>query len=364
MGRVLTVLGTRPEIIRLSLTIARLDEACDHHVVYTGQNADPRLSDIFFAELGVRPPDTHLQIGGRRFADQIGPLFTGVADVIDRVRPSRLVVLGDTNSGLCALLAARMRVPVHHLEAGNRSDDPRSPEEVNRRAIDHVSSVLMPYTQGSAQRLVAEGIPASRVHVIGNPIYDVLEAHAGHIAASRVGETLRVRPGAFCLLTLHRAETVDVPDRLASALRATATAAAAHGWPLVFPVHPRTRDRMDQSGVLRDLPGMILAPPLGFFDFVWLERHAAAVFSDSGTVQEECAILGSRNVVLREYTERPETIESGASVLAGITPGGVAEALARLLARGEVPVPPADYTIGGVAERVTRLVLADETGVS
>lgn len=357
MPRVLTVLGTRPEIIRLSLTIAALDRACDHHVVYTGQNADPRLSDVFFDELAVRPPDSRLHIGGSRFADQMGPLFSGLADIIARVRPTTMVVLGDTNSGLSAVLAARMGVPVCHLEAGNRSDDARSPEEVNRRVIDHVSTVLMPYTHHSRRRLEAEGIDRRRVHVIGNPIFDVLQAFAAPVAASPIAASLGVEAGGFCLLTLHRAETVDVPARLASAIHAASAAAGRRDWPLVFPVHPRTLDRMRQAGMPATMPGVILAPPLGFFDFVWLERHARAVFSDSGTVQEECAILGTPNIVLREFTERPETIESGASVLAGVTDDNVEAALAQLLARISTPAPPADYTLTGVAERVTKLVL-------
>ncbi len=358
MARVLTVLGTRPEIIRLSLVIPALDRVADHHVVYTGQNADPRLSDVFFDELNVRPPDSRLHIGGNRFADQMGPLFSGLADIIERVRPTRLVILGDTNSGLSAVLAARMGLPVCHLEAGNRSDDARSPEEVNRRVIDHVSTVLMPYTRHSGRRLEAEGIAPERIHVIGNPIFDVLQAFDAPITASPIASQLGVEAGRFCLLTLHRAETVDVPARLASAILAAAAAAARRDLPLVFPVHPRTRDRLAQAGMPDAVPGVIVAPPLGFFDFVWLERHARAVFSDSGTVQEECAILGTPNVVMREFTERPETIESGASVLAGVTEEGVESALATLLARTSTPAPPADYTRTGVADRVTSLVLA------
>jgi UDP-N-acetylglucosamine 2-epimerase (non-hydrolysing) len=357
MSRVLTILGTRPEVIRLCLIMAQLDRECDHHVLYTGQNADPLLSDIFFDELGVRPPDSRLHIGGLRFADQMGPLFSGVADVIERFRPDRVVILGDTNSGLSALVAARMGIPVCHLEAGNRSGDPRSPEEINRRVIDHSSAVLMPYTHDSRRRLEAEGIDRSRVHVIGNPIFDVLNAFKAQIGASTIAGKLGVTSKQFALMTLHRAETVDVPERLVSAIQAAAAASATRDWPLVFPVHPRTMDRMRQAGLPADLPGVILAPPLGLFDFVWLEQHAAAVFSDSGTVQEECAILGTPNVVLREFTERPETIACGASVLAGVTMAGVESGLAQLLATWSTPTPPPDYVLGGVADRVTRLVL-------
>ena len=361
MSRVLTILGTRPEVIRLCLTMAQLDGVCDHHVLYTGQNDDPRLSDIFFDELGVRPPDSRLHIGGVRFADQIGPLFSGVAETIERFRPARVVILGDTNSGLSALVAARMGVPVCHLEAGNRSGDPRSPEEINRRVIDHSSAVLMPYTHDSARRLEAEGIEGRRVHVIGNPIYDVLRAFQAQIDGSTIAETLGVTSKPFALMTLHRAETVDVPDRLVSAIRAARAASTTRGWPLVFPVHPRTMDRMRQAGLPPELPGVILSPPLGLFDFVWLEQHASAVFSDSGTVQEECAILGTPNIVLREFTERPETIECGASVLAGVTRAGVELALSQLLAKWSTPTPPPDYVLGDVAERVARLVLDDRS---
>ncbi len=360
MSRVLTILGTRPEVIRLCLTMAQLDRECDHHVLYTGQNADPRLSEVFFDELGVRAPDSRLHIGGLRFADQIGPLFSGVADVIERFRPTRVVILGDTNSGLSALVAARMGVPVCHLEAGNRSGDPRSPEEINRRVIDHSSAVLMPYTHDSRRRLEREGIDGRRVHVIGNPIYDVLRAFHTQIEASAIAETLGLASKPFALMTLHRAETVDVPERLAAAIQAAAAAASARNWPLVFPVHPRTMDRMRQAALPAELPGIILAPPLGLFDFVWLEQHARAVFSDSGTVQEECAILGTPNIVLREFTERPETIACGASALAGVTAAGVESALSQLLASWSAPTPPPDYVMGGVADRVTRLVLAPD----
>ena len=355
---VLTILGTRPEIIRLSRIIATLDERCHHTVLFTGQNLAANLADVFFHELGVRPPDDTLAIGQYPFAEQVGVLFSGVARVMARVRPDRVVILGDTNSGLAALLAARMGVPVYHLEAGNRCGDPRSPEEVNRRVIDHCSSVLMPYTRHSRDRLLREGIPSDRVHVVGNPIFEVLQLFEPQIAASGMLAHLGLEAGGYFLMTAHRAETVDVPERLRTVLDTASAVAATYGLPVVFPVHPRTRDRM--QAILGDVvpPGLRLVDALGFFDFVALERHARACLSDSGTVQEECAILGVPNVVIRDATERPETVETGASIVTGLAREPVLRALETLLARTATPAPPADYVLPDVADRVTRLVLA------
>lgn len=354
--RVLTVFGTRPEIIRLSLLIERLDQGAEHVCVYTGQNQDPGLRDVFFDELGVRPPDHDLRIGPLPFAKQVGALFAGLDPIIDTAAPDRIVILGDTNSGLAAVLAARKGIPVYHLEAGNRCGDPASPEEVNRRVIDHVSSVLLPYTRHSRDALIAEGIPARRIHVVGNPISDVLLRFRDQIASRDLAAIAGVEPGRYFLMTLHRAETVDVGARLDAALTSAASVAAEHDVPVLFPVHPRTRDRMASSG-MTVRPGIRLLPALGFFDFVALQRSALAVLSDSGTVQEECAILGVPNVVLRDFTERPETVESGASIVAGVEPAGIRQALSTLLSRTSTPDPPPDYRIPDVAGRAATIIL-------
>jgi UDP-N-acetylglucosamine 2-epimerase (non-hydrolysing) len=355
MLRVLTILGTRPEIIRLSRLIPRLDASTDHVVVCTGQNADPGLSSIFFRELDVRAPDVVLEASPAGLSRQLGHIFAGVADVIEARRPDRVVVLGDTNSGLAALIAARAGVPVVHLEAGNRCFDWRSPEEVNRRAIDHVSAWLLPYTSRSREHLLREGIESERIVVMGNPIFEVLNHYARGIDASDVLERHAVRTGGFVLLTAHRAETVDNPRHLEHVLDATEEAAGRLGVPALFPVHPRTRDRMGPLMDRRSGGRLRLLEPLGFFDFVRLEREARLVISDSGTVQEECAILGTPCVVARDYTERPEVIECGASVLGGRTRNSLASAVTRAVSRHGTPAPPPEYLVpdaSAIAERV------------
>jgi UDP-N-acetylglucosamine 2-epimerase (non-hydrolysing) len=355
--RILTILGTRPEIIRLSRLIPRLDAACRHMLLFTGQNLDPRLSTIFFDELAVRAPDVRLEIGTTDFAGQVGQLFAGVGQAMADHRPDRVVILGDTNSGLAAIAAARAGVPVFHLEAGNRCYDDRSPEEVNRRVIDHSSAVLLPYTERSKDNLVGEGIERERIFVIGNPIFEVLQAAEPRIAGSRALEASGVEPTAYFLMTLHRAETVDDTPRLAAALDTAARASAAHGLPTLFPVHPRTRDRLERAGLAPKTGAVRLIPPLGFFDFVALERQARAVLSDSGTVQEECAILGVPNVVLRDVTERPETIECGASALGGTTPEGAVRALGAVLSRTGTPAAPSEYLRPRVSEVALNVIL-------
>jgi UDP-N-acetylglucosamine 2-epimerase (non-hydrolysing) len=354
---VLTILGTRPEIIRLSRLIPRLDKACRHTLLFTGQNAEPRLSTIFFDELGVRTPDVRLEVGAASFAGQASRLFAGVGAALEAHRPDRVVILGDTNSGLAAIVAARARIPVFHLEAGNRCYDDRSPEEVNRRVIDHASTVLMPYTQRSKDNLVREGIDRDCIFVTGNPIFEVLDAFGPQIAASRALAECQVEAGAYLLMTLHRAETVDDVARLGAALDAAARASAEHGVPTLLPVHPRTRDRLTRASLAPATNAVRLIPPLGFFDFVALERKARAVLSDSGTVQEECAILRVPNVIMRESTERAETIECGASILGGTDPDGVVRALGVMLSRGGEMQAPPEYVVPHVSEIAAQIIL-------
>jgi len=323
--RILTILGTRPEIIRLSCLIPALDAACDHVLVHTGQNHDDRLNDIFFRELRVRPPDIALGIRAESFGQQIAAVIAGSEQVLADQRPDRVLILGDTNSGLAAFVAARMGIPVFHMEAGNRCHDDRVPEEINRRVIDHCSAMLLPYTRGSADNLRREGIPEERIAVTGNPINEVLRRYAQRLRM--IAESL---------------------DRLA----------AAFGLPVFWPVHPRAARRMAEQGAAPADPRVRLLPPLGFFDFVALERGARLVLTDSGTVQEECCILGVPAVTMRDVTERPETIACGSNLLAGVAPDAV---LAAALA-APAPAswtPPAEYLAERVSAAVRDLLLAD-----
>jgi UDP-N-acetylglucosamine 2-epimerase (non-hydrolysing) len=357
---VMTVFGTRPEIIRLSRLLPMLDRHCRHRMVHTGQNYDERLSDIFFEELGVRAPDVHLGVRSATFAGQAAGILEKADALLRQERPDRVLILGDTNSGLVAIVAARLGIPVFHMEAGNRCYDDRVPEEINRRIIDHCSTILMPYTHRSAANLVREGIERERIFVTGNPIFEVLEACADRIEASDVLDRCEVAPGQYFLVTLHRAENVDDPARLARLFGALADVRRRHGQPVIVSLHPRTRDRLAQhhgEGGEIETDDVRLVEPFGFLDFVRLERRARAVLTDSGTVQEECAIFGVPNVTLRDVTERPETLEAGSNIIAGSDPDDIARALEVALAAPADWTPPEGYTSRNVAATVLKLIL-------
>lgn len=360
--RVATVLGTRPEIIRLSRIIPRLDGLCTHRVVHTGQNAAPGLSDIFFRELGVRAPDIMLGVATTSMAQQVAAILVGVEQAWQAERPDRVLVLGDTNSALAAIVAKRMGIPVFHMEAGNRCYDDRVPEEVNRRIVDHCSDVLMPYTERSRANLLREGLPGHRIFVTGNPIFEVLEHHGPEIRASTALDLLGVEPRRFILVTLHRAENVDVPERLSRFVAAFGALAERHGVPVIVSTHPRTRQKLDRDGV--EAPtGVRFVDPFGLFDFVRLEQEALAVLTDSGTVQEECAILGVPNVTLRDVTERPETLEQGSNMLTGSDPVAIARAVEVALRHGGRWRAPPEYLMPAVSDTVVRLVLGHHLGL-
>lgn len=355
--KVMTIVGTRPEIIRLSRVIPMLDAAGEHVLVHTGQNYDPNLSDVFFRELGVRAPDEHLRVGGSSAAAQIGELFTRIGEVFERHRPDRVLILGDTNSGLAAIVAARLGIPVYHMEAGNRCYDDRVPEEINRRVIDHSSTVLMPYTVRSKENLVREGIERERIFITGNPIGEVLTHYSPAIEASEALTRFDVRPGGFFLLTMHRAENVDDPARLGRLVEAVVGVSREFALPVLFSVHPRTAHRLRDAGLLPDPTHVRLLEPLGFFDFVRLERDARAVMSDSGTVQEECAIFRVPNVTIRDVTERPETLECGSNILSGADPDAVVRAMRLVLSQAPDWQAPPEYEVPLVARTVVKLVL-------
>lgn len=355
--KILTVLGTRPEIIRMSEIIRLLDQYCDQSFVFTGQNYQDELSGLFFRELGVRPPDIHLNIVEPSFATQAGRILEGVDQQMASLKPDRVLLLGDTNSALCAIVAARRGVPVYHLEAGNRCYDDRVPEEINRRIIDHCSEVLLPYTYRSKDNLVREGIARERIFVVGNPIFEVLRRHDARIEASDALERLGLRAQNYFLATVHRAENVDDPARLRGIFDGLDRVARRHSMPVVVSVHPRTALRLEEIGHTPDPERFVMSQPFGFFDFVALERAARAVLSDSGTVQEECCIFRVPNLTVRDTTERPETIEAGSNMLVGADPDLIDRAMTFLLKSTNDWTPPAEYVTPHVAETVARIVL-------
>jgi len=354
--KLMTVLGTRPEIIRLSGVIALLDEHCDHTLVHTGQNYDERLNGVFFRELAVRDPDVYLGVRGATFGEQVGQILLLSEALFREHRPDRLLILGDTNSGLAAIVARRLGIPVFHMEAGNRCYDDRVPEEVNRRVIDHASTVLMPYTQRSRENLLKEGIEGRRVLVTGNPIKQVLDRHTAAIDGSDVLSRLGVKPKRYFLATMHRAENVDRADKLNDLVDAFRLLGDRYDVPVICSFHPRTRSKAEKFGV--DVAGhrLMFVEPQGFFDFVHLEKHALCVLSDSGTVQEETCIFRTPNVTIREVTERPETVECGSNYLAGTSPAEILRAVELVTNTKRCWDPPPEYLVENVAEIVVRIV--------
>lgn len=358
--KIATVLGTRPEIIRLSRVIEKLDAMCDHTLIHTGQNYDPNLNDIFFRDLGVRAPDYFLGAQSGRFGDQVGQILARTEEVFIKNRPDRLLILGDTNSGLTAFIAKRMGIPVYHMEAGNRCYDDRVPEEVNRRVIDHSSDVLMPYTERSRANLLREGIASNRIFVTGNPILEVIEHYRDRVEKSDALQRLGVEAGKFFLVTMHRAENVDIESRLRALTTALEQLHAEYGLPIICSLHPRTRNKMLAFGLDVDNSQIRFMEPLGFFDFIALEKQAFCAISDSGTVQEECCIFRVPNVTIRDVTERPETVECGSNMLAGAEPDMIRAAARAVLSLNRAWNPPPEYLKPEVSSTVLKIVLGYE----
>ena len=352
----MTILGTRPEIIRLSRVIPLLDKLCEQALVHTGQNYDPNLNDIFFKQLKLRAPDHYLGAKGS-FGGQLGTILAKTEKLVSSFKPDRFLALGDTNSALSAIVAKRLGVPVYHMEAGNRCYDDRVPEEVNRRVIDHSSDVLMPYTERSRKNLLAEGIAGERIFVTGNPIKEVLDYYSPQIEKSRILKELGLRHNGYFLATLHRAENVDVPRRLAQFVEGFNRISKEHAMPVVWSVHPRTKARLSGTAGPKPAKGVLLMEPFGLFEFIHLEKHARCVLTDSGTVQEESCIFGIPNVTLRDVTERPETLEAGSNILSGSEPDAVASCVNTALGCPAGWKAPEEYLARRVSPTVARIVL-------
>ncbi len=334
-----------------------LDEHSEHITVHTGQNYVESLSDIFIRDLKVRPPDIHLGIRSSSFGEQAGQIVSKIDDALEAERPDRVLILGDTNSALSAIVAARRGIPVFHMEAGNRCFDDRVPEEINRRIIDHSSTILMPYTERSRDNLIAEGIDKQRIFVTGNPITEVLEHFSVEIDASEVLTRFNVGQGGYFLVTLHRAENTARRDRLESIFEGLSQISGKFEKKVLVSVHPRTAERLREFDIEVDRSSIVLLEPLGFFDFVKLEKNALAVLTDSGTVQEECSIFRIPNVTLRDVTERPETIECGSNILSGADPASIASTTSLALSRPPAWDPPPEYLVSNVSKTVAKIVL-------
>jgi len=360
MRRVMTIVGTRPELIKMSLVIERLDRLTDHVLVHTGQNHDYELNQVFFEDLGIRRPDHFLAAAGASPMETISRILVTADAVMEQERPEALLIYGDTNSGLAIIAAKRRKIPVFHMEAGNRCFDQRVPEELNRKVIDHLADVNMTLTEHARRYLLAEGLPPDRTFKVGSHMGEVLDRFRDRIAASDVLERLGLDPDRFFLVSAHREENVDSPERLAALLACLDRLAAEFGWPVIVSTHPRTGRRLAELPERALSPLVRFLPPFGFMDFVQLQRHAHCVLSDSGTITEEAALLDLPAVTLREAHERPEGMDAGTLIMASLDPEQICDTVR--CARdgvghrraGRVP----DYEAEGVSAKVVRIVLS------
>jgi UDP-N-acetyl-L-fucosamine synthase len=357
--KVVTVVGTRPEIIRLSRVLALLDEHCEHVLVHTGQNYDYELNQVFFEDLGIRAPDHYLNAAGANPAQTIAKVIAAVDGVLERERPQALLVLGDTNSCLAVISAKRRRIPSFHMEAGNRCFDERVPEEVNRRIVDHTADVNLPYSSIAREYLLREGLPPDRVIKTGSPMFEVLTHYRQRIEQSEVLTRLQLSTGQFFLVSAHREENVDPPESLDKVVNVLNALADEYGLPVVVSTHPRTRARLEAAG--RTLQSQVrLVKPLGFHDYVKLQLSARAVLSDSGTITEESSILNFPALNIREAHERPEGMEEAAVMMAGLEVTRVLQCLQILASqprgRERAVREVVDYSVPNVSEKIVRII--------
>lgn len=349
--KVLTVVGTRPEIIRLSATIKLLDRQTDHILVHTGQNYDYELNEIFFEDLGLRKPDHFLEADTSSLGATLGSILRSVERVLLVEKPDAFLVLGDTNSCISALMAKRMQIPVFHMEAGNRSFDENVPEETNRRVVDHVSDYNLVYTEHGRRNLLAEGIHPSRIILTGSPMQEVLNENKAGIDSSDALQKAGLESQGYFLVSLHREENVDAPFRLSAAFSALQALRKAYGLPVLVSTHPRTRRRLnDLDATLKE--SITFHPPFGFHDYVNLQINARAVLSDSGTISEESSILGFPAVTMRDFIERPEALDVGAIMTPGVDSEAVLDAVRLVLARSSRGKTPEEYTVTDTSHRV------------
>lgn len=356
--KVMTVVGTRPEIIRLSRIITALNEATDHVLVHTGQNWDANLNQVFFDDLGLPLPDTQMGSDPSSLGSMLGDILRGTETAIKEHQPDAVVVLGDTNSCISALMARRMKVPVYHLEAGNRSFDPNVPEEINRHLVDHVSDYNLTYTEHSRRNLLAEGMHPANVIVMGSPMREVLEHYRPQIESSDVLRDLDLTSGEYILASTHREENVDREDRLTQVVESLAAIANHFDCPVLVSTHPRTKKRLEQYDLKAD-GDVRFHPPLGFHNYNHLQLHAKCVVSDSGTISEESTILGFPAVTLRDAIERPEAIDTGSIICTGLAPADVIDSIEITLRQWETQGAsslPADYSIQDSSRRVLNLI--------
>ncbi|MDQ0613794.1 UDP-N-acetylglucosamine 2-epimerase [Microbacterium sp. W4I4] len=358
MLKIMTVVGTRPEIIRLSETIKLLDDHADHVLVHTGQNYDYELNEVFFSDLGLRRPDYFLEADTSSLGSTLGSIMIKIEKLILTEKPDAFLILGDTNSSISALIAKRLKVPVFHMEAGNRSFDENVPEEINRRLVDHISDYNLVYTEHARRNLLAEGIHPSRILLTGSPMQEVLAQNRSQIEMSGVLEQQGLSRDGYFLVSLHREENVDHPVRLRSAVRALQSLHEEYSLPVLVSTHPRTRKRLEGLGSINS-EGLIFHPPFGFHDYIKLQLNARLTLSDSGTISEESSILKFAAVTMRDFIERPEALDVGTIITTGLEKDAILDAVRMSLSLDEhctTASIPAEYEIGDTSRRVLAFI--------
>ena len=356
--KVMTIVGTRPEIIRLSETIKACDKYFNHILVHTGQNWDYTLNQVFFEELGLREPDYYLNAAGSNLGETMGNIISKSYEVLQKEMPDALLILGDTNSCLSAIPAKRLKIPIFHMEAGNRCFDQNVPEEINRKIVDHISDINLPYTEHSRRYLLSEGIRKEHIFVTGSPMTEVLHKNMEKIQNSKVLEELGLEPGKYILVSAHREENIDIEKNFFSLMNALNSIAEKYQLPIIYSTHPRSWKRIEERG-FKFHPLIRQLRPFGFFDYNKLQLNSFCVLSDSGTLSEESAILGFPGVLIRTSTERPEVLDKGTIVIGGIKEKDIEQAINLAVSmrgnnkdRGLVP----DYTDINVSEKVVKII--------
>ena len=355
--KITTIVGTRPEIIRMSEIIKLLDKTSEHRLIHTGQNPAPELNSVFFKDLNLRKPDCEFDILPSSLAIYLASMFPLIEREFLENRPDGILILGDTNSALSAIIAKRMGIPVFHLEAGNRSFDSNVPEEINRRIVDHTSDFNLPYSEIARQNLLSEGLHPRFIAKMGSPLFEILKNNEDAINRSEILKKLGYKPRSYFLASIHRQENVDFQERLKTLLMSLSEVSIEHKLPVLISTHPRTRIKINELKL--NLGGnLIFHDPFGFNDYIHLQKNAKVVLSDSGTISEESAILGFPAVTLRNSMERPEALESGVISMSGISKDSILESIAFVLRKRPLQGVPEEYFYSDVSQRVVSLVLS------
>ncbi|MDL5514493.1 UDP-N-acetylglucosamine 2-epimerase (non-hydrolyzing) [Arenibacter sp. M-2] len=361
--KVLTVVGTRPEIIRLACVLNALDanKAIDHTLVHTGQNYDYELNEIFFEDLGIRKPDHFLNAAGKNATETVGNILIAIDPILEKLAPDAFLVLGDTNSCLCAIPAKKRKIPVFHMEAGNRCFDQRVPEETNRKIVDHISDINLTYSDIAREYLLREGLSPDRVIKTGSPMFEVLGNFKAKIEASDVLEKLNLEKQKFFVVSSHREENISNPKNFEGLITSLNQIAEKYDYPIIVSTHPRTRNMLNEKKI-KTHPNIQFLKPLGFSDYNALQYHSFAVLSDSGTISEESSILNFRALNIREAHERPEAMEEASVMMVGLNPERIMQALEALEVQSRNPNrnfrPVADYSMPNVSEKVVRIIIS------